>query len=282
MHHDDETTDHHDDDDRPEQTDQTTGDTTGEMTPADREAIELRDDLELLDAELAALGLPDLDPADDERMPWDRLPNESPRQFARFLTYRDLTSWDRPHHRSVEALTEPPYNLARSTVYQLAKLHQWRQRAEAWDLHLRRIWEADQEHRQRQVSEKAMDATTAALDASAATFLAHGPGTGSLLTPDQAAKAITSVAPIVREILRPAETTVNVNVTPADPRAAHRALMDDYRRRMMEPGTDAIFREAAGRIFDGSRPGPSLEAIEATYTEDTTDTPDDTGETTAD
>ncbi|MGW1989592.1 hypothetical protein [Embleya sp. NPDC001921] len=74
-----------------------------------------------------------LDPALD---PWERQPGESARRHGQFMTYRDLGR-ARTLVKAAETLT-----LAPGHVRNVAAESRWRDRAEAWDRHLDRLYEA--------------------------------------------------------------------------------------------------------------------------------------------
>ncbi|KPI33284.1 hypothetical protein OV450_1372 [Actinobacteria bacterium OV450] len=74
-----------------------------------------------------------LDPSLD---PWERQPGESARRHGQFTTYRDLGR-ARTLVKAAESLT-----LATGHVRNTASEFRWRQRVEAWDRHLDRLYEA--------------------------------------------------------------------------------------------------------------------------------------------
>ncbi|MER6977207.1 hypothetical protein ABT317_09295, partial [Streptomyces carpinensis] len=74
-----------------------------------------------------------LDPKLD---PWEKQPGESPRKHGQFTTYRDLGR-TRTLAKTAESLT-----LAHGHVRNVAAEYRWRDRAEAWDQHLDRLYEA--------------------------------------------------------------------------------------------------------------------------------------------
>ncbi|MYX39016.1 MULTISPECIES: hypothetical protein [unclassified Streptomyces] len=74
-----------------------------------------------------------LDPALD---PWERQPKETPKKHGQFLTYRDLGR-ARTLVKAAEGLT-----LAYGHVRNVAGEFRWRERAEAHDRHLDRLYEA--------------------------------------------------------------------------------------------------------------------------------------------
>jgi hypothetical protein len=74
-----------------------------------------------------------LDPALD---PWERQPKESARKHGQFVTYRDLGR-ARTLAKAAETLT-----LAHGHVRNTAAEYRWRERVEAWDRHLDRLYEA--------------------------------------------------------------------------------------------------------------------------------------------
>jgi len=82
-------------------------------------------------------------PSSDERSPWQRRPGENAKDYERFLAYRDLPpalrSFEQAYHAWCAAQAEltgatpltsrrPPPNW-----YKVAKEHDWRARALAWD-----------------------------------------------------------------------------------------------------------------------------------------------------
>ncbi|MGC5411619.1 hypothetical protein ACPXCX_49355, partial [Streptomyces sp. DT225] len=74
-----------------------------------------------------------LDPALD---PWERQPKESARKHGQFVTYRDLGR-ARTLAKAAQSLT-----LAHGHVRNTAAENRWRERVEAWDRHLDRLYEA--------------------------------------------------------------------------------------------------------------------------------------------
>ncbi|MFC8885647.1 hypothetical protein ACFT54_10110 [Streptomyces cinereoruber] len=74
-----------------------------------------------------------LDPSLD---PWERQPGESPRKHGQFTTYRDLGR-ARTLTKAAETLT-----IAYGHVKNVASEFRWRERAEAYDRHLDRLYEA--------------------------------------------------------------------------------------------------------------------------------------------
>ncbi|MFJ7586974.1 hypothetical protein ACIQZO_06180 [Streptomyces sp. NPDC097617] len=67
---------------------------------------------------------------------WERQPNESARKHGQFVTYRDLGR-ARTLAKAAESLT-----LAHGHVRNTAAENRWRERVEAWDRHLDRLYEA--------------------------------------------------------------------------------------------------------------------------------------------
>ena len=70
-------------------------------------------------------------PLNDEKKPWDRLPDETVRDFARFEGYRLLGP-----DRSVGAgyRIKNPKKEAPASWFKLAIKNRWKERAESWDL----------------------------------------------------------------------------------------------------------------------------------------------------
>ncbi|WP_030236806.1 hypothetical protein [Streptomyces sp. NRRL S-350] len=68
--------------------------------------------------------------------PWERQPGESARKHGQFVTYRDLGR-ARTLVKAAEKLT-----LAPGHVRNVAAEFRWRERVEAWDRHLDRLYEA--------------------------------------------------------------------------------------------------------------------------------------------
>jgi hypothetical protein len=68
--------------------------------------------------------------------PWERQPSESARKHGQLMMYRDLGR-ARTLAKAAEKLT-----LAHGHVRNLAAQYRWRERAEAWDRHLDRLYEA--------------------------------------------------------------------------------------------------------------------------------------------
>ncbi|MFJ6561921.1 hypothetical protein ACIQMV_19085 [Streptomyces sp. NPDC091412] len=68
--------------------------------------------------------------------PWERQPGESTRKHGQYMTYRDLGR-ARTLAKTAESLT-----LAHGHVRNVAAEYRWRERAEAWDRHLDRLYEA--------------------------------------------------------------------------------------------------------------------------------------------
>lgn len=68
--------------------------------------------------------------------PWERQPAESARKHGQLITYRDLGR-ARTLAKAAEKLT-----LAHGHVRNLAAQYRWRERSEAWDRHLDRLYEA--------------------------------------------------------------------------------------------------------------------------------------------
>ncbi|MFB7113467.1 hypothetical protein [Streptomyces sp. NPDC056291] len=68
--------------------------------------------------------------------PWERQPGESTRKHGQYMTYRDLGR-ARTLAKTAERLT-----LAHGHVRNVAAEYRWRERAEAWDRHLDRLYEA--------------------------------------------------------------------------------------------------------------------------------------------
>ncbi|MEC3995177.1 hypothetical protein VSR01_17205 [Actinacidiphila sp. DG2A-62] len=68
--------------------------------------------------------------------PWERQPKESARKHGQFVTYRDLGR-ARTLAKTAENLT-----LAHGHVRNTAAEYRWRERVEAWDRHLDRLYEA--------------------------------------------------------------------------------------------------------------------------------------------
>ncbi|MFD4315010.1 hypothetical protein [Streptomyces sp. NPDC058548] len=68
---------------------------------------------------------------------WERQPKETPRKHGQFTTYRDLGR-ARTLTKAAERLT-----LAYGHVKNLAAEYRWRERAEGYDRHLDRIYEAE-------------------------------------------------------------------------------------------------------------------------------------------
>ncbi|MFF5668818.1 hypothetical protein ACFY8S_01555 [Streptomyces hygroscopicus] len=68
--------------------------------------------------------------------PWEQQPDETPRRHGQFITYRDLGR-TRTLQKAAEGL-----QLHAVTVRKAAARYRWRERAEAWDQHLDRLYEA--------------------------------------------------------------------------------------------------------------------------------------------
>ena len=68
--------------------------------------------------------------------PWERQPHESARKHGQFATYKDLGR-SRTLAKAAETLT-----LAHGHVRNTAAEYRWRERVEAWDRHLDRLYEA--------------------------------------------------------------------------------------------------------------------------------------------
>ncbi|MGW3445669.1 hypothetical protein [Streptomyces sp. NPDC001076] len=68
--------------------------------------------------------------------PWEQQPAETPRRHGQFITYRDLGR-TRTLQKAAEGL-----QLHAVTVRKAAARYRWRERAEAWDQHLDRLYEA--------------------------------------------------------------------------------------------------------------------------------------------
>jgi hypothetical protein len=70
---------------------------------------------------------------DDDRLPWDKQPGETNRQYMGFLTYRNLGM-----RRSIRRLREEFYSRSHSSHSTLAEwsaTHRWQERCAAWDRH---------------------------------------------------------------------------------------------------------------------------------------------------
>ncbi|WP_327421758.1 hypothetical protein OG763_14555 [Streptomyces sp. NBC_01230] len=85
-----------------------------------------------------------LDPALD---PWERQPKESARKHGQFATYRDLGR-ARTLAKAAESLT-----LAPGHVRNVAAEFRWRERVEAYDRHLDRLYEATWVEERRKAAE---------------------------------------------------------------------------------------------------------------------------------
>ena len=79
--------------------------------------------------------------------PWERQPKESDRKYGQFVTYRDLGR-ARTLTKAAERLT-----LAHGHVRNVAAEFRWRDRCEAWDRHLDRLYEASWLEERRRAAE---------------------------------------------------------------------------------------------------------------------------------
>lgn len=79
--------------------------------------------------------------------PWERQPKESDRKHGQFVTYRDLGR-ARTLTKAAEKLT-----LAHGHVRNVAGEYRWRDRCEAWDRHLDRLYEASWMEERRRAAE---------------------------------------------------------------------------------------------------------------------------------
>lgn len=68
--------------------------------------------------------------------PWEQQPGETARKHGQFVTYRDLGR-TRTLQKAAEGLQLHPV-----TVRKAAATYRWRERVEAWDRHLDRLYEA--------------------------------------------------------------------------------------------------------------------------------------------
>ncbi|MFJ5037958.1 hypothetical protein [Streptomyces parvulus] len=78
---------------------------------------------------------------------WEQQPDETPRRHGQFVTYRDLGR-TRTLQKAAEGL-----QLHAVTVRKAAARFRWRERAEAWDRHLDRLYEAGWVEERRKAAE---------------------------------------------------------------------------------------------------------------------------------
>lgn len=79
--------------------------------------------------------------------PWEQQPAETPRKHGQFVTYRDLGR-TRTLQKAAEGL-----QLHAVTVRKAAARFRWRERADAWDRHLDRLYEAGWVEERRKAAE---------------------------------------------------------------------------------------------------------------------------------
>ncbi|GGZ23410.1 hypothetical protein GCM10010387_15710 [Streptomyces inusitatus] len=79
--------------------------------------------------------------------PWEQQPDETPRKHGQFVTYRDLGR-TRTLQKAAEGL-----QLHAVTVRKAAARYRWRDRVEAWDRHLDRLYEAGWVEERRKAAE---------------------------------------------------------------------------------------------------------------------------------
>ncbi|MFI0827266.1 hypothetical protein ACH4Q7_22740 [Streptomyces roseolus] len=79
--------------------------------------------------------------------PWEQQPDETARRHGQFTTYRDLGR-TRTLQKAADGLQLHPV-----TVRKAAATYRWRERAEAWDRHLDRLYEAGWVEERRKAAE---------------------------------------------------------------------------------------------------------------------------------
>lgn len=86
------------------------------------------------------------------RQPWDRLPSESPRAYAAFISYRDLGT-GRSIDKAFEALNQGKKRKGRpSEWFDWSRKNRWVKRAEAWDARCEAIQQAEFDARLKQLA----------------------------------------------------------------------------------------------------------------------------------
>lgn len=81
--------------------------------------------------------------------PWERLDNETEKQYAAFCVYRDLAAVERNIVVAFRRYTgKVDVGSAGSWFYSLAAAHNWKERAQAFDSHIERLgWQAETDER---------------------------------------------------------------------------------------------------------------------------------------
>ncbi|QKW06946.1 hypothetical protein HUT18_11610 [Streptomyces sp. NA04227] len=79
--------------------------------------------------------------------PWEQQPDETARKHGQFVTYRDLGR-TRTLQKAAEGLQLHPV-----TVRKAAATYRWRERADSWDRHLDRLYEAGWVEERRKAAE---------------------------------------------------------------------------------------------------------------------------------
>jgi hypothetical protein len=74
----------------------------------------------------------------EERQPWDQRPDESPRDYARFIVYRDQPPTKRSKNQVFIETTkdgDQDAHLAGGPWYEMTRRFEWDKRVAAWDKH---------------------------------------------------------------------------------------------------------------------------------------------------
>jgi hypothetical protein len=96
----------------------------------------------------------------DEPEPWDRQGDESAHDFASFTVYRNLGP-----KRTYAATARVLGVTSTSNLSKKATLHNWQDRAEAWDFYIDRIRQAEIAERQSRLAKEQFDLASKALEA---------------------------------------------------------------------------------------------------------------------